>query len=682
MLGYPIHPEVQKTLNERRKVLKRTKNPYASTGGKNPSKEIQKNIIKTPYISMFSSPKLVSPTGNLDNENFPSNEDIILSNQEYSRPTSDVDFNPMNYGFGMYTDIEGGKYKRELDSQGNKKYQSVFKPKPGVISLTSNYQSTSNVYFVRNVSITWKCHHIDDLERLSHRFLTLNRLVYVEWGWNYADKPKTTFITPENLKNIKNPKKLRDKVINEGVGNFDAVLGYVSNFEWSSTGGGFECRTDIVSQGSDILSQRIGDDDVKVKDIGDDVSIEIGGTDYDDISVVKTGTDIAIEKKALNKLKDGRTLSGKYEDVRNNSNVLTRRFEVESTPISGDRGTTVIQTRGDGSVDIQTERGLEFTESFSFVLNNLHLKIKELLEDKTDITISETTLFANETELNQEIEDAVDESSEEYKRINVQVTKEYDEGNFSNWKKENLYNFRGAERFRYRAINMETRTRFGDRRKSAGKKEAKRKIKEGFGEVRDRKQTRTRLIKYDKNLIQTSIKTSYQKKPSDYLPTSGIYIGPDDTNKIIPKETWIRWGWFEDNILNRFFGLIDAEKTPILEFRSIRESETTNKFGTGKKINQERIHNHPEFLTEDIYKFIFPGKLKVGDVDEQNQRYQSRSQSLKEKGFKKQMVFKGFDSEQNSEEQTAAKLFIKRDPVTDKVIDGQLLIDQQQTHVN
>ena len=79
MLGYPIDPRVQKTLNERKQVLKRNKNPYDTTGGKNPSQEIQKNIVRTPYISMLSSPKLISPTGDLDNSNFPTNEDIILS---------------------------------------------------------------------------------------------------------------------------------------------------------------------------------------------------------------------------------------------------------------------------------------------------------------------------------------------------------------------------------------------------------------------------------------------------------------------------------------------------------------------------------------------------------------------------------------------------------------------------
>ena len=44
----------------------------------------------------------------------------------------------------------------------------------------------------------------------------------------------------ENLENIRNPRTLRRKVIEEGKGNFDVVIGYIENFEWTSTGGGFE----------------------------------------------------------------------------------------------------------------------------------------------------------------------------------------------------------------------------------------------------------------------------------------------------------------------------------------------------------------------------------------------------------------------------------------------------------
>ena len=44
---------------------------------------------------------------------------------------------------------------------------------------------------------------LDDLERLSRRFLTSNRLVYVEWGWNYGPikKKELLLLHKENFKN-------------------------------------------------------------------------------------------------------------------------------------------------------------------------------------------------------------------------------------------------------------------------------------------------------------------------------------------------------------------------------------------------------------------------------------------------------------------------------------------------
>src|SRR6056300_1342170 len=202
MFGYPISQDIQETLNERKVSLKRNKNPYKLTKGKNPSQEIQKNFVRTPYISMFSSPKLIHDSGGMYNQF--DEGDVIISNQEYNRSDETVNFNPINYGFELYSDVqkEGGKYKykpdqitslnENADKVSADKYSSKFKPQPGIISLTSEYESSNNVQFVRRVSINWRCHHLDDLERLSYRFLTYNKLVYVEWGWNYADKPATS----------------------------------------------------------------------------------------------------------------------------------------------------------------------------------------------------------------------------------------------------------------------------------------------------------------------------------------------------------------------------------------------------------------------------------------------------------------------------------------------------------
>ena len=680
MLGYPIDPRVQKTLNERKQVLKRNKNPYELTKGKNPSKEIQKNIVRTSYISMLSSPKLISPTGDLDNLNFPDPvQDVILSNQEY---TGDIDaeFSPINYGLNLYSTQD----------------KIPFRPKPGVISLTSEYQSTSNVYFVRNVSVSWRCHSLEDLERLSYRFLTLNRLVYVEWGWNYADKPPTTFITSENLKKISNPKLLREEVIKAGQGNFDAVLGYVSNFEWSANGMGFDCRTEIVSQGSDILSQRIGDDIATIKEDTDNPNLE----------------DAVIGENTIETTEFDATTAGQYSPGR-------RVKKTETKNIVGQKGKTFIEKNADGSINIETERGLRFTESFKFVINNLEHTVKKLLSSQTAETISETTLYRNLDEVEQKFDEAREQDKEAFETILEKTREEYDNNDFSNWPG----GVRGTGGVRRYVTRREARRRFKEQNEGRGRfaeKQREKKIrKEDYKKdsARPKNQTITSQIFSDKNLIQKQVITTdviqnerrnrrVGKRYNDgRTPT---YADETTTN---PEDTWVRWGWFEDNILSKFFGLVTQGGEPILQIRSIRNvlktGETTEKGPNGEEIKensrgqnyyiekesgnavivvepnkQERINNHPNFKTEDINRFIFPGKFNLGINDNTNDRFERRKKDLLEQKYEqKTLLRKGVISKQsamlggNNEEKSAAKLFLQRDQKTDEIINGQILID-------
>ena len=698
MLGYPIHPLIQKTLNERKQVLKRNKNPYKLTKGKNPSKEIQKNIVRTPYISMLSSPKLISPTGDLDNSNFPTSDDIILSNQEYSRAKEEVNFSPINYGFELYSDVQkqGGKYKYQPDknSDGTQRYQSQFKAQPGVISLTSEYQSTSNVYFMRNVSINWRCHHLDDLERLSTRFLTLNRLVYVEWGWNYADKPATTFITPANLKRISNPKLLREEVIKAGEGNFDAVLGYVSNFEWSSTGGGFECRTDIVSQGSDILSQRIGDDIGTIKEDKKNPNL----------------TDVIIDTETI-------------ETVKRKGNALfsTLVKETETKNIVAQKGKTFIEKNADGSINIETERGLRFTESFKFAINNLQHTVSDLLSSASSQDISETTLYRNIEETEQKFDEAIQENKEEFADLLEQVREEYDNDDWSNWPD----GIRGGGLRRINVTRREARRRFKEqndgRGRAAARRFEKRKLKNAYktDSVRPRNQTTTSQIFSDKNLIQKQVTTTnVLQKGAVAGRTRGRFVKRTpaanewfkryrDETTTNPEDTWVRWGWFEDNILSKFFGLVTQKGDTILQIRSIRNvlktEEIPDKGPNGEEIKtnskgqnyyiekesgnavivvepnkQERIKSHPNFKTEDINRFIFPGKFSLGITTNNeglvtSERFETRKNDLLEQKYEERTLL-GMHTE-NPREKSAAKLFLQRDPDTDEIINGQILID-------
>jgi hypothetical protein len=707
MLGVPIDSKVQKTLNERKQVLKRNKNPYAQTEGKNPSKEIQKNLVKTPYINMLSSPKLVSPTNTLLNNDFPDGEDIILSNQEYKKDTAG-NYNPINYGLELYSDIQkqGGKYKLKDDPN----YQSQFKPQPGIISLTSEYQSTSNVYFVRNVSITWRCHHIDDLERLAKRFLTLQRLVYVEWGWNYADKKTATFINKENFDKIKNPKTLREAVLNEGEGNFDAVLGIISNFEWSSTGGGFECRTDIISQGADILSSRIDTDFSEIEEFNFETSkVKIGQNEGSGIKIMDSGgKDETYLEAAQNIAREtNQELTGDYTIEERPNRPNNRVYSVKPTPINAEKGTTLIKTNPDGTLSIETDRGTQFEETFKNVMDNLHLKIQDLISSEKkskSIVLNSKIIPTNNGDLEQRIKEAKEKQQEIYDETKKQVQEDYETAlETKNWEKFSDYsrfrkNWRGRRvaRNEDNVVYYETLTRFAEKvgidiqnpffqqrqtntiqyAQDKAEQEATDKFLAEKGEIIDIARSKDNEIFYNKNFVQKQTNTYEYSNKTDFVYAMGQDLSPTDYSRPEPLEigkttssqTWVRWGWFEDNILNKFFGLLTHDKKPMLEIRSVREGifEADEEFATAtqeyietEQANpvQERINSHPDLLTEDINKFILPGKFKIGDAEITKQRFEENYKTFKQQGFVDKEIKVG---NAKSEELATSKLMLQR----------------------
>jgi len=93
-------------------------------------------------------------------------------------------------------------------------------------------------------------------------------------------------------------------------------------------------------------------------------------------------------------------------------------------------------------------------------------------------------------------------------------------------------------------------------------------------------------------------------------------------------DAWVRWGWFEDNILSKFTTIVSdkANEPPISELRSV-ERPIKNDGKEAKLYQSTRIRNHPKFKTTNLSKYILPSqffpqkKLKTetmninGDVD-------------------------------------------------------------------
>ena len=244
MLGYPIAKPIRKKLDEKIKISNRDTDIYQPTSADSKNKYL-KNISKTSYVAMLSEPKPLATEivealrDDVDYEKLiPFTQPILISNQEYSNEDTNGVGNKIRFGLDLYNTREGKK---------------LYRPTAGIKSLSSTFESSNNVNFVRNVTINWIVSNLKDLEQLSERFLKLDKKVYVEWGWASPEN-KTSLISNNGNVLYKDPTQLRNKVIEIGKGEFDAVYGYINNFSFSAReDGGFDCVTEIRTQGISAL---------------------------------------------------------------------------------------------------------------------------------------------------------------------------------------------------------------------------------------------------------------------------------------------------------------------------------------------------------------------------------------------------------------------------------------------
>lgn len=103
-------------------------------------------------------------------------------------------------------------------------------PEPGIVSFTVDVQKN----FFATGKINWVCHSIDQLKALTPYFLTPLVTVFVEWGWNNFDVASLiNYKEIGELKSIvKNHFEHYDTKVPESKGNYDFMVGDVTNFEY------------------------------------------------------------------------------------------------------------------------------------------------------------------------------------------------------------------------------------------------------------------------------------------------------------------------------------------------------------------------------------------------------------------------------------------------------------------
>ena len=139
------------------------------------------------------------------------------------------------------------------------------RPMPGIVNM--DIKSKSAYGSLREAVINFQCWDIKQLEELELLYMRPGYTVLVEWGWlpHLNNNGKLVTKAP-SFYDILNKgvtdrrvifKELYDKSTASG-GNYDAMFGYIKNYQWSARpDGGYDCQTTIISTGEIIESLKV-----------------------------------------------------------------------------------------------------------------------------------------------------------------------------------------------------------------------------------------------------------------------------------------------------------------------------------------------------------------------------------------------------------------------------------------
>jgi hypothetical protein len=153
------------------------------------------------------------------------------------------------------------------------------RPMPGITGI--DVKSKSAYGSLREVTVNFQCWDIRQLEELELLYMRPGYTALVEWGWvPYLDNTKGYTATfndfySDTLLSTTSPTNrssifldLYKQSVSQS-GNYDAMFGYVKNYNWSARpDGGYDCQTMIISTGEIIESLKVNYVLPNLKDYG------------------------------------------------------------------------------------------------------------------------------------------------------------------------------------------------------------------------------------------------------------------------------------------------------------------------------------------------------------------------------------------------------------------------------
>ena len=143
-----------------------------------------------------------------------------------------------------------------VNASGNP-YRLGIRPMPGITGVSIKNKGAYGSLQEATVSfVAWDIRQLEELELL---YMRPGYTVLLEFGWDYV-KPTPPQYDILNKSDISLNKAFSEiyNLIIDSKGNYDALLGYVTNYNWSARDdGGYDCTTTIISLGEVLESLKV-----------------------------------------------------------------------------------------------------------------------------------------------------------------------------------------------------------------------------------------------------------------------------------------------------------------------------------------------------------------------------------------------------------------------------------------
>jgi hypothetical protein len=209
---------------------------------------------RSAWVRMTSGVNVIDSKGSISNELA---KNYVLQGGILNVATATQDDKVTDI-FALKSGLGGASNAYSNKTAGGATNRLGIKPMPGITNVS--IQSKGAYGSLQEATISFVCWDIKQLEELELLYMRPGYTVLFEMGWDYA-KAKGTLPRYDILNPAKTPlvlneafKEIHD-LIEKSKGSYNALLGYVKNYNWSARDdGGYDCTTSIISLGEVLES--------------------------------------------------------------------------------------------------------------------------------------------------------------------------------------------------------------------------------------------------------------------------------------------------------------------------------------------------------------------------------------------------------------------------------------------